>query len=104
MTLNKILTRPILCGTLISLVAVAQTAAQESSGDAPSAAPRSKEFMRDATVAFLDALSPELREQATFDFSDEERKRWSNLPHVIFRREGVRFGEISEDQRHYAPR
>ncbi len=57
------------------------------------------ETIKTAALRFLDALSPELREQATFAFTDEERKKWSNLPHTSFERLGVRFGELSAEQR-----
>ena len=55
--------------------------------------------MRDAANELLASLSPELREQATFAMEDAERRLWSNLPSTIFERQGVRFGEMSEEQR-----
>jgi hypothetical protein len=62
------------------------------------------ESMRAATLAFLQGLTPALREQATFDFDDEERQRWSNLPNTMFDREGISFGEMSSQQRVLAHR
>ena len=55
--------------------------------------------MRAAAMAFLDSLDEKLREQATFVFDDGERKAWSNLPHTMFKRLGVRFGEMSKKQK-----
>jgi hypothetical protein len=55
--------------------------------------------MRQAAVDFLDSLGPELAAKATFALGDEERKKWSNLPWTLFEREGVRFGEMSPEQR-----
>jgi hypothetical protein len=60
--------------------------------------------MRDTASAWLESLSPELREQATFPLDDSERKAWSNLPASMFKREGVRFGQMSESQRVLAHR
>jgi len=55
--------------------------------------------MRDAASVWLESLSPELREQATFPLDNSERKAWSNLPASMFQREGVSFGQMSESQR-----
>jgi hypothetical protein len=55
--------------------------------------------MREAAVDFLDSLGPDLAAKATFAITDEERKKWSNLPWTLFKREGVRFGEMSPEQR-----
>jgi hypothetical protein len=55
--------------------------------------------MREAAADFLDSLGPDLAAKATFAIADEERKKWSNLPWTFFKREGVRFGEMSPEQR-----
>ncbi|MBT7981526.1 MAG: DUF3500 domain-containing protein, partial [Akkermansiaceae bacterium] len=55
--------------------------------------------IRHAAAAFLQSLSPELREQATFSLDDKERRAWSNLPATSFKREGVSFKEMSPEQR-----
>lgn len=60
--------------------------------------------MRQAAVAWLEVLGPELAEQATFPLDHEERKRWSNLPAMGFPREGVSFGEMTPEQRILAHR
>lgn len=68
-------------------------AGDRSSADTP------VEKLREATVAFLESLNPKLRAQATFSTDDDERRSWSNLPHPMFQRQGVSFGEMSPDQR-----
>jgi hypothetical protein len=55
--------------------------------------------MRSAASALLDSLGEDLRQQASFDLNDEERKKWSNLPATVFKREGVSFGEMTPKQR-----
>lgn len=58
--------------------------------------------IRQAAVAFLKNLGPELRIKATFALDDNERRAWSNLPATSFKREGVSFEEMSPEQRSYA--
>jgi len=58
--------------------------------------------IRQAAVAFLEGLSPELRKQVMFKLDDKERRAWSNLPATIFKREGVSFKEMSPAQRKLA--
>jgi hypothetical protein len=58
-----------------------------------------RDAMRAAAIHFLDSLGPELRKKATFSLTDEERKKWSNLPWTLFERKGVRFEEMSPEQR-----
>ncbi|TWT75130.1 DUF3500 domain-containing protein [Allorhodopirellula solitaria] len=58
--------------------------------------------IRQAAVAFLQSLRPELREQAMFAMDDKERRAWSNLPATSFKREGVSFKEMSSEQRSFA--
>src|SRR5436190_2878271 len=58
----------------------------------------------EATVAaakkFLAKLDDVQRGKAVFDFKDEaQRKRWSNLPTGIFRRAGLRMGDLTQPQR-----
>jgi hypothetical protein len=83
----------IVCGLLLGLSNVAIANEAQVLAD-----------MRDAASAWLESLSPELREQATFQIDDSERKAWSNLPASMFKREGVSFGQMSEPQRVLAHR
>ncbi len=56
--------------------------------------------MRASAARFLEALSVDQRQAATFDLADaEERTRWSNLPASMFERGGVRTGDLTGDQR-----
>lgn len=53
-----------------------------------------------AAQRFLDTLDDSQRGKVVFDFKDEEqRKRWSNLPAGIFRRAGLRMGDLTDEQR-----
>jgi hypothetical protein len=54
---------------------------------------------RKATVAWLDTLGLALEKQASFKMEDDERRAWSNLPHTMFARKGVAFGEMNDAQR-----
>ncbi|QDV47447.1 hypothetical protein Enr13x_73560 [Stieleria neptunia] len=83
---------------VILLVGVTVTNAQEKK--VPHKAPVAE--IRQAAVAFLEGLGPELRQQASFTLSDKERRAWSNLPATSFKREGVSFKEMSPQQRSLA--
>src|SRR5436189_5777899 len=49
---------------------------------------------------FLDSLEDGQRSKVVFDFKDEaQRKRWSNLPTTIFKRAGLRMGDLTKPQR-----
>ena len=53
-----------------------------------------------AANKFLATLDDTQRGKVVFDFKDEaQRKRWSNLPSGIFKREGLRMGELTQAQR-----
>ena len=48
-----------------------------------------------ATKKFLATLDDAQRGKVVFDFKDEaQRKRWSNLPTAIFKRQGLRMGDL----------
>lgn len=97
---------PRIAFALSSLVLCAAWTALPSS-DSPTrsgATPERVRVMRAAAIAFLDTLSEESREQATFAMDDPERQAWSNLPHTSFRREGMRFGAMHDAQRRAAHR
>lgn len=82
----------------IILFAISNSHAQEKSEtyQAPVAE------IRQAAIAFLDSLSPDLRKNALFTMEDKERRAWSNLPATSFKREGVSFKEMSPEQRSLA--
>jgi hypothetical protein len=53
-----------------------------------------------AANKFLATLDAEQRSKVVFDFKDQaQRKRWSNLPTMIFKREGLRMGDLTKPQR-----
>ena len=53
-----------------------------------------------ATKKFLATLDDPQRGKVVFDFKDEaQRKRWSNLPTAIFKRQGLRMGDLTKPQR-----
>ncbi len=88
----------ILLNFLLTLTLTCTTKAQ-SPGETPHAPTIPVKEIRAAAVNFLASLSPELKAQATFSLDHPERKRWSNLPTTMFKREGVSFKEMSPAQR-----
>jgi hypothetical protein len=64
-----------------------------------SASERSASSMANAANKFLAALSPELRQQATFPVNSEELTRWHYVPAQQFPRNGVPIRAMSEAQR-----
>jgi len=58
-----------------------------------------------AADKFLASLDEEQRGKVVFDFKDDEqRKRWSNLPAAMFKRAGLRMGDLAQTQRSAAMR
>ena len=56
-----------------------------------------------AAKKFLGTLDDAQRGRLVFDFKDEaQRKRWSNLPPGIFKRQGLRMGDLTKTQREAA--
>jgi hypothetical protein len=53
-----------------------------------------------ATKKFLATLDDAQRGKVVFASKDEaQRKRWSNLPTAIFKRQGLRMGDLTNPQR-----
>jgi hypothetical protein len=53
-----------------------------------------------ATQRFLATLDDGQRGRVVFDFKDEaQRKRWSNFPTAMFKRQGLRMGDLTTPQR-----
>ena len=61
-------------------------------------------LIAEAINAFIAALRPELRGQLKFAMDDPERKDWSNLPHYLHPRKGVRLGDLNAAERAAAHR
>jgi hypothetical protein len=55
-----------------------------------------------ATEAWLATLDDAQREQANFDFDDPLKTNWSNFPVSVVERNGVPFGEMTEEQQQAA--
>lgn len=53
-----------------------------------------------AANKFLATLDHAQRNKVVFDFKDDaQRRRWSNLPTGIFKRQGLRVGDLTQTQR-----
>jgi hypothetical protein len=53
-----------------------------------------------AAKNFLATLDDAQRGKVVFDFKDDaQRKRWSNLPTTIFKRQGLHMGDLTQPQR-----
>ena len=74
---------------------VAVVAAAQDKKPAPATTNRAV----DAANAFLDDLDPKLREKAALAFASDKKPIWSNLPVTFVPRNGVKLGEMTEDQR-----
>src|SRR6185436_17468526 len=56
-----------------------------------------------AAEKFVAALEEAQRGKLIFDFKDDaQRKRWSNLPTGMYKREGLRMGDLTKAQREAA--
>ena len=58
----------------------------------------------EAANRFVAVLRPELRARVRFAMDDPERKDWSNLPHYLHPRKGVRLGDMNPAERAAAHR
>ena len=63
------------------------------------ASERSASGMATAAQHFLDALTPEQRQQAAFPFDSDERMRWHYIPNEQFQRKGLAVKAMTEPQR-----
>jgi hypothetical protein len=63
---------------------------------------RSSSAMTSAASAFVNALSPEQRQQAVFPFTGDERLHWNFIPTEAFPRKGLTVKEMSDTQRQRA--
>ena len=93
--------RPVLIGLAIML-SVAAGAMQRAAPPRPAAAaPQGAVTAKvvAAANAFLATLSAAERAKGTFGFTSSQRTGWSNLPSGIFQRNGLRFGDMTPQQR-----
>lgn len=89
----------LLLAAVMSLLLCGTTIAEEKNVSIVDVETTAIEQLRTATLAFLEGLTPDLRGKAMFDFEDEERQQWSNVPYTMFDREGVSIGEMTPEQR-----
>jgi hypothetical protein len=75
----------------------APTAAADDAKDKKPAAPPASAVA--AANAFLDALTPEQRAKAVYEFGSPKKPNWSNLPVTFVPRNGVRLGDLNKEQR-----
>jgi hypothetical protein len=61
--------------------------------------PETADAMKNASVRFLDSLTPALRRKANFDFDSPERPRWHYVPRELFDRKGANLQEMNSRQR-----
>ena len=66
------------------------------------AADRSSSAMASAATKFLDSLTPEQRQEATFAFNTDERLRWHFIPTEMYPRKGLLVKQMTEPQRKLA--
>jgi hypothetical protein len=63
---------------------------------------KSPDAMAAAATKFLESLTPEQRQQATFAFEGNERMHWNFIPTELFPRKGLTIKEMSQAQRKLA--
>jgi hypothetical protein len=95
----KLLRLPLL---LLVLVLPFAAASPQRTDVAPRRADDATTNMVAAADAFLATLSDGQRASGTFGFESPQRAGWSNLPTGIFRRNGLRLGDLMPPQRRAA--
>jgi hypothetical protein len=101
--------KPIILPVVVALVLCvlpsglpAQEAKLATASEQPSPG-KGAEEVAGAARKFLATLDEGQRGKVVFDFKDEaQRKRWSNFPSPMFRRSGLRMGDLSAPQREAA--
>lgn len=58
-----------------------------------------EEGLTEVTTGFLSTLSPIEKDSVTFDFDDQRRTEWTNLPIGLAARPGLRYGELSRESK-----
>ena len=84
--------RLILAAAALAVLAVGSTIAAD----------RSSSAMASAATKFLDSLTPEQRQEATFAFNADERLRWHFMPTEMYPRKGLLVKQMTEPQRRLA--
>lgn len=84
---------------IVLVLAMSLTAASRQRSPAASGAPDVTMKVVAAANAFLATLTQPQRASGTFAFNSPQRTNWSNLPSGIFRRNGLRLGDLTAPQR-----
>jgi hypothetical protein len=85
-------------GMLVT-VATTQSAPQSAASPAPTAAAEATARIVASAQALLGMLDEAGKAKVQFPFDSPEKTRWSNFPTGIFRREGLRLGDLAPAQR-----
>jgi Protein of unknown function (DUF3500) len=92
MSRRILINRWILAAASLAVLAVGSTIAAD----------RSSSAMASAATKFLDSLTPEQRQEATFAFNTDERLRWHFIPTEMYPRKGLLVKRMTEPQRKLA--
>jgi hypothetical protein len=98
--ITSILSTTIILGLFVTSAAV--DLSQEAAAPAASASSGTAELtarIQSAAGAFLATLGEADRTNVRFPFEDSQKTRWSNLPTGLFRRTGLRLGDLTPAQR-----
>ena len=87
------------CLGVIVAVAASLAAPPSPSPPGPTAAADATARIVASAQAFLATLDEAGRAKVQFPFDSPQRARWSNLPSGIFKREGLRLGDLAQAQR-----
>jgi hypothetical protein len=97
---NPVFRRGFICLALVFPVAVSS---QQQTSSPPPVVSAAKGTVTakvvDSANAFLATLTAAERAKCTFGFASSQRTGWSNLPSGIFQRHGLRFGDLTSQQR-----
>jgi Protein of unknown function (DUF3500) len=87
------------CLGVFVAVAATHSAPQSTSAPAQTAAADATARIVASAQAFLATLDEAARTKGQFPFDSPQKTRWSNLPTGIFKREGLRLGDLTPAQR-----
>ena len=83
------------CLAVLGAVAASVSAPQATSRSAPTAAADATARIVASAQALLGALDEADRSKVQFPFDSPQKARWSNLPTGMFKREGLRLGDLA---------
>src|SRR5215469_8509288 len=104
---GKPMRRSVIAAAVLAPALIAETASLDGTLTRPARAQTADAGAQARTASivahadsFLSSLTDAQRKKAMFAFNDAaQRVRWSNFPQGIFQRVGLRYGEMSADQR-----